>query len=1108
MRFHSKTSGTPTPRRGGRGWLLSSLTWSAVLHATGAELGRLPAAATHPVNFALEIAPLLESSCYKCHGLERAKSGFRLDSHAHALAGGNNGVAIIPGDSAHSPLVLYVAGLVPDLEMPPKGQGTTLTPEQVGRLRAWIDQGAKWTPQDDEDPPATSSDRSDWWSLRPLVRPPVPQFANPATPVANAVDAFIRAKLEEVGLRPSPEADRRTLIRRLYFDLIGLPPKPADVEAFVSDHDPAAYEKLVDRLLASPQYGERWARHWLDVVHYGDTHGYDKDQPRPNAWPYRDYVIRSFNADKPYARFVQEQVAGDVLFSDTRDGFEALGFIAAGPWDLIGHAEVPESKADGQVARHLDRDDMVVNTIQTFNSLTVQCAQCHNHKFDPIAQEDYYALQAVFAAVDRADQQYDPDPVVARERRNLVGRRNRLADEQQVITQRVLTTAGQPLADLDRRLAALRQAATNHEAFGYHSRIEKLPDTAKWVQVDLGRPVPLARIVLHPCRDDFNGIGEGFGFPTRYKIELADEPAFEQAVTCVGDFTATDLPNPKLKPQAVETGGRAGRFIRVTATKLAPRQEDYIFALAELEAVTADGVNVAAGGIVSAQDSIEAPPRWQKPNLTDGWYPGATPAQPEVIRELEQARASLLTRSTTPHDATRLAELERDFAIVTNALDGLPTRNTCYVAAVYQGSGAFAGTGARGGQPRPIHVLNRGNVLKPGKEVGPGTLACLPGLPSRFELPPNHPEGERRAALARWLTRPDNPLTWRSIVNRVWQYHFGRGLVDTPNDFGRMGAQPTHPGLLDWLAVEFRDGGQSLKTLHRLIVTSATYRQESVTGRGVVSRSVFSRSVFSGSVFGRSVGAGLNGSGPPEAALASRPGALTSTPPTTDLLTTDLLNTDSLITDSLITDSLITAPPDKAPPTADHEAAATDSDNRYLWRQNRRKLEAEALRDSVLAVAGKLDLRMGGPGFQDFVVERPEHSPHYEYHLHDPEDPKSHRRSIYRFIVRSQPQPFMTVLDCADPSTQVARRNESLSPLQALALLNNELILTMAKHFAANVTADRGNLEAQVQRAHLEALGRAPTEAERQALTDYAGEYGLTNCCRLLFNLNEFSFVD
>ncbi|MGH9203564.1 MAG: DUF1549 domain-containing protein, partial [Vicinamibacterales bacterium] len=345
------------------------------------------------------------------------------------------------------------------------------------------------------------------------------------------------ATLDEKGLRPSPEAGRRTLIRRLSFDLIGLPPTPEEIESFLADKDSWAYEKLVDRLLASPHHGERWARHWLDVVHFGETHGYDKDKPRPNAWPYRDYVIRALNEDKPYARFVEEQLAGDILFPGTRDGIEALGFIAAGPWDLIGHEEVPESKIDGKIARHLDRDDMVANTFQTFNSLTVQCAQCHNHKFDPIPQEDYYSLQAVFAALDRTDRTYDTDPAVAKKRAALEAEQATLLLRRKELDERIAARAGAALTELDKRIATAEQAAKKGDAFGYHSNIEKSQDAAKWVQVDLGRPVALDRVVLHPCKDEFNSIGEGFGFPARFKIEVSDDAAFSSAVWLVSGRT-------------------------------------------------------------------------------------------------------------------------------------------------------------------------------------------------------------------------------------------------------------------------------------------------------------------------------------------------------------------------------------------------------------------------------------------------------------------------------------------------------------------------------------------------------------------------------------------
>ncbi len=1011
-------------KRARAGVVFPALTGLAVLlmssnvgAAAAVDPARLPAAATAPVDFARDIRPLFESACVKCHGPEKAKNGFRLDTRAHALTGGDNGVDILPGASAKSPLVHYVARLVPDLEMPPKGKGEALTARQVGMLRAWIDQGAKWDREETSQP----MKKSDWWSLLPLQRPAVPTPVNRKSQIANPIDSFIVARLDGKNLRPSPAADRRTLIRRVSFDLIGLPPKPDEIEAFVADQDAKAYEKLVDRLLASPRYGERWARHWLDVVHFGETHGYDKDQPRPNAWPYRDYVIRSFNEDKPYARFVQEQLAGDELFPGTRDGFEALGFIAAGPWDLIGHSEVPESKMDGKVARHLDRDDMVATTMQTFNSLTVQCAQCHNHKFDPITQEDYYSLQAVFAAVDRADQKYDADPKAGPKRKELTDRQTALTKRKKELDETILVRAGQTLVDLDKKITALSKAGKKGEAFGYHSSIEKLQNTAKWLQVDLGRSVSLGLIVLHPCSDDFNGIGEGFGFPVRFKVEVSDDAAFKNNVALAGDYTKEDFASPKLKALAVEAKGRAARFIRVTATKLAPRQNDYIFALAELNALATDGNNAALGAAVTALDSIEAPPRWRKLNLTDGWQPGASAADSGELAALRQERDQLVAKAVSDEDQKERAGIERDLAVVKTELEKLPLPSTAYVAAVHNGGGNFAGTGSKGGKPRPIYVLNRGSIQKPGKEVGPGTLGCLPGLPSRFELPPNHAEGERRAALAQWLTRNDNPLTWRSVVNRVWQYHFGRGLVETPNDFGRMGALPTHPELLDWLAVEFRDGGQSMKKLHRLIVTSATYRQSSA------SVAAFEK---------------------------------------------------------------------------------VDSENRHLWRANRRKLEAEAVRDAVLLVSGKLDPKMGGPGFRDFVIEKPEHSPHYEYHLHNPEDPRSHRRSIYRFIVRSQQQPFMTTLDCADPSMQVGRRNESQSPLQALAMLNNSLMLTMSKHFAAKLDKQDGDLPAKVRGAYYEAVGRAPLPDEVSVLTRHAQQFGLTNVCRVLFNLNEFSFVD
>ncbi len=309
-------------------------------------------------------------------------------------------------------------------------------------------------------------------------------------------------------------------------------------------------------MLASKRYGERWARHWLDVVHYADTHGYDKDKPREHAWPYRDYVIRAFNDDKPYARFVQEQIAGDVLFPNTADGLVATGFIAAGPWDFIGHAEVPETKIDGQVARNLDRDDMVSVTMNVFNSLTVQCARCHNHKFDPVTQEHYYSLQSVFAAVDRADRQYDADPADAA-RAQLARDHEQLAEKRQKLDAEILRRGGPEVAALDRRIAEMSKAKAQPKRpeYGYHSQIASQPATVKWAQVDLGRPTPLERIVLIGCHDTFNNIGAGFGFPPRYKVEISNDAKFSDGVTAVADFTAKDAANPGVERACSPPGG-------------------------------------------------------------------------------------------------------------------------------------------------------------------------------------------------------------------------------------------------------------------------------------------------------------------------------------------------------------------------------------------------------------------------------------------------------------------------------------------------------------------------------------------------------------------------
>ena len=918
--------------------------------------------------------------------------------------------------------------------------------------------------------------KADWWAFKPAVRPAVPASADASSSLANPIDRFIRAKLAELHLEPSPQADAATLIRRLAYDLTGLPPTPEQVDAFIKSATAdrqAAIENLVDELLASPRHGERWARHWLDVVHYGETHGYDKDKLRANAWPYRDYVIRSLNSDKPWSRFVEEQLAGDALYPDDPDGIVALGFIAAGPWDYVGHAELPETKTDGLIARYNDRDDMVMTTFSAFQSLTVHCARCHDHKFDPITQRDYYSLQAVFAGVDRANRPYDTDPAAHRQRRELSTEKLSLEKRREELKYTRDRISSPELVALDQQLAALQASlgsdgstntARKSPSNGYHSNIEAKPDAAKWVQVDLGRALAVEEIRLIPARPTDFSDTPGFGFPVRFKVEVSGEPEFLQPVTLV-DHTLEDFKNPGDAPVTPPRPTSNVRHIRVTASRLWKRTGDYVFALAELQAF-AGGTNVARAAAVSALDSIESG-RWSRKNLVDGFSSRAglgdvalSPADPARRHESEAELKRLTVERQRVFDSlipaetrTESARTEARLTAITKALAALPEPKLVYAAASeFKPEGSFHPPGGM----RPVHLLMRGDVKQPRDLMPPAALPSVPGPEAKFSLATNHSESVRRAALAKWLTDPRNLQTRRSIVNRVWQYHFGRGLVDTPNDFGHMGSAPTHPELLDWLAFWFMENGESLKKLHRLVVTSAAYGQ--VSSEPVTGKSVISKSVLSAQPKGR-------------------------------VPQTGSLNTDSPITGYR------------------RRANELDAENRTLWRQNRIRLDAECIRDAMLAVSGQLDLTMGGPSDRQFFF-KDDHSPVYDYTRFDVDSAAGRRRSIYRHLVRSVPDPFMDCLDAADPSQLVARRNTTLTALQALATLNNPFVLRQCEHFAARLEREAPDLPSQIQRAYRLALSRLPSPDEQQRLVAHAQKHGLANVCRVIFNSTEFVFVD
>jgi hypothetical protein len=561
--------------------------------------------------------------------------------------------------------------------------------------------------------------------------------------------------------------------------------------------------------------------------------------------------------------------------------------------------------------------------------------------------------------------------------------------------------------------------------YGYHSQIAGSAETSKWFQLDLGQPQDIVKVRLLPAYDTFAGIGAGFGFPVRYKVEAAGDASFSPgSVRLLLDATGADQPNPQFGEISVEVGGEPVRFLRVTATKLALRQNDFIFALAEFEAIDNAGNNTARGAASSAFDSIEAGPRWGIKNLTDGIYyrPFKDAALHQEFSQLESLRQQIEAEVRTPEVVARLQAVEQKTQELTAALAKFPPGELVYAA-----STKFAPQGglvATNGKPREIRLMHRGDLRSPGEKMLPAAPRFWLGESADFDLPVNADEAQHRAGLAEYLTAADNPLVWRSIVNRLWQWTFGAPIVGTPNDFGRMGMLPTHPELLDYLAIRLRDDPQqSLKSMLKLLVTSQAYRRSSEN---------------------------------------------------------------------------------------DPANFAIDASNTYLWRFYRRRLSAEEVRDSMLAFSGVLKTAdPGGPSFQDFVIEKPQHSPHYQYDLHDPADPASHRRSVYRFIVRSQPQPMLTTLDCADPSMSVAKRDESTTALQALTQWNNRFVETMSRRFVARLQEQHlTELDAKIDWACRVVWGRLPDRDERTTLANLLTQSGEETFARVLLNTSAFTYVD
>jgi len=941
------------------------------------------------VDFDREIRPLLQERCIECHGEKKQKGELRLDAKVHAFKGGHDGPALLAGKAEASPLFQRIASADEDEKMPPKGD--PLTSQQVSLIREWINSGAKW-PENATDKAALTDKRLQHWAVQPIRR----DFPANAT-----IDGFIEAKLRENGLTMSPEADARTLKRRLHFDLLGLP--PSDVSD-TSDQSDQTYESLVDSLLASPHFGERQARHWLDIVHYADTHGFERDQLRPNAWRYRDYVIESFNADKPYDQFIKEQIAGDLMPKPTID---ALGFLSAGPWDFVGQVET-KSDMLRRAARALDLDDMVTQTLTATMGITINCARCHDHKLDPITQEEYYRLWAVFAGVKRGDRELNPV-----ESKRLAAEKARLSKELAQTRTQIAKLAGEgfELAKLIPEGSGIdvRNGTVTKEKLNYHrdiqinrlQKVEKVPGV-KWVFIPNGKAS-----VSVDFKVEVKGIPTTSG---HFWDTIANRPLSAQRSTTLGgtDFATKghtmlamhansgitfDL--AKLREQSGLKAMRLTGLVGFGASKeVAASKADFtVFVDAELKF---QKLNLRKDQTAALDLEVPAKAKTLTLIATDGGDGIGSDllfiGDPKLVPEIAETRLS-------ETDAAQLKQLRAEAQKLEKALQAIPEPEKVYAVVSSE-------------KPPVIKVQRRGNPEDEAQEVTPGAFSWAKHASAAFG-DQNTPEAQRRLALANWITHPDNPLTARVIVNRLWHHHFGQGLVNTPSDFGIGGSSPSHPELLDYLARELITHGWSLKHAHKLIVMSKAYRQESGFG--------FSRI---------------------DAAKA---------------------------------------------------AATFDSSNRLLWRQNPRRLDAETLRDTVLAVSGKLNLARGGPGYRDFNYTEA-YAPIYDYIT--PDKPELWRRSIYRFVVRTTPHQFMTTLDCPDPANFTPARAQTTTALQALTLSNNEFMLQQARHLAERAKTP--------ERAFQLCFQRDPTPNELAA----AKQLDLFSLCRMLLNANEFVYVD
>ena len=900
------------------------------------------------VDYQREVVPLLQQYCIDCHGADVAESNLRLDSLLATLRGGDSGeAAVVPGASAQSYLVTRILHTDDAQRMPP--DSPPLAEDEIALLKAWIDAAPAWSAAQAE----LAAEKVEHWSFEPLSRPLPP----PGEP--HPIDAFVTAKLTQAGLQRSPPADRRQLIRRLYLVMHGLPPTPEQVEAFVNDHTDDAWKTLVEQVLRSEHYGQRWATFWLDLVRYGETHGFETNRERPTAWPYRDWVIDAFNQDLPYDRFILEQIAGDALEADV-----ATGFLVAGPYDLVKSPDVQLQ----QMQRQDELADIIHTTGTAFLGLSLGCARCHNHKFDPVTQRDYYAMQAVFAGVQHGERQRPRSESLQR-------RMAELNQEAAKLEQQLVRFAHPPLVSSSRTAAAdapeVRRAAVNPRL-----NFETLtPVEARFVRFTIE-----ATNQGQACIDELEIFAGG------ENVALASAGAIASSS---GDFV-----HP-LHQLAHINDGRYGN-----SQSWISQQSTGGWVQIELAGVRRiDALHWGRDRSGNFQDRLATEYRIEASRDGITWSLLASSAD----RMSFDPRASATPAYAFDDFPSEQAKIGRDLL---QRLEAVTAQRERLESSTLVYAGTF-------NQPESTHRLYRGEPSAPREAVTPGAIASLTDL----RLAADAPEQQRRLALARWIAAEDNPLTARVIVNRLWQYHFGTGIVATSSDFGINGALPSHPELLDWLAAELVDSGWSLKHVQRLILTSQAWQQES-----------------------RPHAAGL----------------------------------------------------------------ALDATSRLLWRFPPRRLEAEAIRDSLLAVTGKLDTRLGGPGFSGFEVEIENVRHYFPKTRFGPDD---WRRMIYMNRVRQEREAVFGVFDCPDFNQSVPQRTRSTTPLQALNLFNSDFVWQQAGFLAARLDAEAGSPAEKIMRAYELTYNRPPQADEIAAALVFIEQTDWQQFARVLLNTNEFMLI-